>query len=95
MARIIELIIRYQVEIHKIQPSSIEQTFQFMDCVYMVPTEGEEIEVTSHEDWLMESYSYVYLSTMKKAMQILDVSPLNKVFCGSNLMVSVSRAMGH
>ena len=50
MAGIIVLIIQYQVEIHKSQPSLVEHTFEFMDCIYMAPTEGAEIEVTNHKD---------------------------------------------
>jgi len=43
----------------------------------------------------MGSYSKVYPSIMKKVMQFLHTSPVNRLFGGGNLMVAVARAMGH
>jgi len=95
MASVIELIIHYQVEIYKSQPSPMEQTFQFMDCVYHFPTKGAQINVVDHGDHPMESYSYVYPSVMKKSLQIIHVSPSNMISDGGNLMVAATQAMGH
>jgi len=60
MGGFLELIIRSQVEIHKSQPSQVEQTFQFMDSVYRLPNKRVEVNIVDH-DHLMESYSHVYI----------------------------------
>jgi len=43
----------------------------------------------------MGSYSKVYSSSMKKALQVLHTSLMNILFGGGNLMVVVAQAMGH
>jgi len=66
-----------------------------MEFVYHVPIKRSNAKIVDHEDHLMESYSYVYLGVMKKALQILHVTTYKRIFAGGNLMVAISRAMGN
>ena len=68
IAAILELIIKYQVELLRAPPTSVDHTFQFIDRIYTIPTEGAELDVQSHEDRLMGAYSKVYPGNMKKVL---------------------------
>jgi len=92
---ILKLVIKYQVELQRSPPASVEHTFQFVNYVYTIPTEGAELDVQGNEDRLMGTYSKVYLGNMKKVLQVLHSSFTNILFGGGNLMVAVARAMGH
>ena len=53
LVAILDLVIKYQVELQRAPPASVEQTFQFVNCVYTISTEGTELDVQGHEDRLM------------------------------------------
>ena len=77
ISAILEVITKYQVELQRAPPATVDQTFQFMNCVYTIPTEGAEVEVQAHEDKLMGAYSRVYPGNMRKVLQVLHTSPTN------------------
>lgn len=95
VACVVDLIIRYQMDIQHCSVATLTPHFKFRNHYYTLIPEGAEISPTYQTPLLQASFKLLSKEKVKKALDILTMSMSNCSFGGANLMVAACRALAH
>ena len=95
IAGLVDLAIRYQVDLQACAPTTLTPFFQFQNFLYPVLPPNSDTSIGVHEEELTVSRNTLTPTNIKKALDILSSSIPNRIFGGANLMVVASRALAH
>jgi hypothetical protein len=95
IAAIVDLILRYQLDIQLCPVATITPFFIFRNQYFGSIPQGAEITPEAQVDRLTHCFRILYVDRVKQALDVLNSSTSNRVFGGANLMVAASRALAH